>query len=68
MNMTKVRTELQRHGITQRELGRKLNMSHASVNRRLRGATPFRVDELERVAEVLEVTVAELLVDEDGTS
>lgn len=56
-----VRAELARRGISQATLARELGLPQTSVSARLRGVTPFDVNELARVASVLEVSVETLL-------
>lgn len=56
-----VRAELARRKIPQSGLVGILQMSEVSVSRRLRGETPFDVNELAAVAEFLGVPVAQFL-------
>lgn len=50
-----------RRGVTQAHLAHDIGMAQQSLSRRLRGDTPFTVDELQRIAEVLGVPACELL-------
>ena len=59
-----VRAEMARANVTQTDIGRILKRSHSAVSRRLRGETPFRADELHRIAKHLGIEVA-LLYDDD---
>lgn len=56
-----VRASLARSMVSQRALARHLRISESSLSRRLRGATPFSIDELAAIAELLEVDLTELL-------
>lgn len=56
-----VRSELNRLGKTQCELATALKLSQTAVSRRLRGLTPFDVDELATTAELLGVSASSLL-------
>ena len=59
-----VRAELARRKIPQSGLVSVLGMSEVSVSRRLRGETPFDINELVAVAEFLGVPVARFLPSE----
>lgn len=50
-----------RMGVTQSQLASHLGMAQAAVSRRLRGETSWRVDELQAVADFLDVPVSALL-------
>lgn len=56
-----VRAEMARRGVTQARLAHQLGMAQQSLSRRLRGDTLFSVDELLRIANVLDVPAGELL-------
>lgn len=56
-----VRAGLRRRGISQSAAGAALGMSQPAINRRLAGAVPWNLDELERLAEQLGIDVRELL-------
>lgn len=56
-----VRAELARRRIPQSALAYTLKMSEVSISRRLRGETPFDINELVAVAEFLQVPVTRLL-------
>lgn len=56
-----IRAELARRGLPQRSLARHLGLSTTVISKRLSGATPIDVNELEVIAEFLGMTVAELL-------
>ena len=56
-----VRAELARRKIPQSGLVGVLHMSEVSVSRRLRGETPFDINELVAVADFLGVPIATLL-------
>lgn len=58
-----VRVEIARKRIPQTALAEALNLSQASVSRRLSGTAPFELDEIPVVAQVLGVSVASLLED-----
>lgn len=66
----KIREELDRQDISYRELGRRLNVSIAYVSRRLSDSpeVQFRVDELERIADALDVPVTAFLPATDPAS
>jgi transcriptional regulator with XRE-family HTH domain len=58
-----VRAELARQRKPQRELQQHLGISRVTLYRRLSGESPFDVDELRRIAELLNVSVSDLLGD-----
>lgn len=62
-----VRAEMARMGVTQVQLAAHLDMAQAAVSRRLTGATPWRIDELQAVAAFLGVPVTTLLPTEART-
>ena len=47
--------------MNQAQLGQHLGLSQASISDRLLGKSPFTVDELEQLAELFGITLAELL-------
>lgn len=55
-----VRAEMARRGISQSAIGQLLGISQASVSSRLRGATPFNINELVAIAAYLDVPLAVL--------
>jgi transcriptional regulator with XRE-family HTH domain len=59
-----VRAEMARRGVSQVKMAAALGLSQPSVSARLRGVTPFDVDELHAVADFLDVPVAALLPSE----
>lgn len=56
-----VREHLARRGIRQRQAAPVLGLSQQALSDRLTGRTPFTVPDLERLAELLGIDVAELL-------
>lgn len=62
-----VRAETARRGILQSDLADGLGMSRMAVSDRFRGRTPWTVDELAMVAEMLGVPLAVLLERSEGT-
>lgn len=63
-----VRAEMARRGVKQAELAGELGMSQSMLSYRLSGQVVFNVDELARVAAVLEVPVATLLDEQPATT
>lgn len=63
-----VRAEMARRGVKQAELAGALGMSQSMLSYRLSGQVVFNVDELARIAAVLEVPVATLLDEEPATT
>lgn len=61
-----VRAEMARKGMTQTTLARHLGFSQVALSARLRGVTPFDLDELVRCAEVLGVALDHLLAGVDA--
>lgn len=55
-----IRAEMARQGISQRELGERLGFTQAGVSRRLLGQKPLEVDDVERIAEALGVSMQQL--------
>ncbi|MGW4097097.1 helix-turn-helix domain-containing protein [Mycobacterium sp. NPDC004974] len=58
-----VRAEMARRGISQTLVGDRLSLSQPAISARLRGQTPFDLNELVAIAEFLEVPVAALIGD-----
>lgn len=56
-----VRAELARRGLPQKSLVEPLGISTAAVSDKLRGNTPFTVEQLTRVAAFLELDITALL-------
>ena len=56
-----VRAHLNRRGIRQTGVARVLGLSQPSVSDRLTGKTPFTLVDLQRLADYLRITVAELM-------
>lgn len=56
-----VRAEMARRRIGQPQIAQALGLSQASVSRRLMGQTPIDVNELEVIAQVLDVPISTLL-------
>lgn len=50
-----------RHKISQAELAKALDKTQQALSRRISGETPFKVDELHTVADVLGVPVGRLM-------
>lgn len=55
-----VRAEMGRKGISQAVLASGLGMSQTAISKRLRGETPFDINELVRIAAVLDVPLDRL--------
>lgn len=56
-----MRAEMARQGVSQMTLAAKIRMKQTSVSARLRGLTPFDVNELHVIADVLDVPLSKLL-------
>lgn len=56
-----VRAEMARKGVSQEELAARLGFSQSVVSKRLRGITPFDINELTLIAQHLGVPLASLL-------
>lgn len=56
-----IRAEMARKRLTQGDLAEHLNCSQAAVSRRLSGHTPFDVNELQTIADLLGVAPAYLI-------
>jgi transcriptional regulator with XRE-family HTH domain len=56
-----VREHVRRHSLRQVDVALALGLSQQAVSDRLTGRTPFTLSDLERLAELLGVPVAELL-------
>lgn len=59
MNSLKLKARIMEHGYTQRTLANELGMNKNTLNSRVNGETKFRVDEVERICELLHITTAE---------
>lgn len=59
-----VRAEMARQRLTQFDLARALNLSQAAVSRRLSGLTPFDVNEVQAVGDLLGLPATVLLGEE----
>lgn len=62
------RAELSRRRIGQREVAQALGISQAAVSRRLAGEVAFDVDELAKLAGLLEMDPRDLLPSTDATT
>lgn len=62
-----IKAEMARAGVKQAQVAAALNLSQAATSRRLTGWTPWRVGEVQTVAEVLGVPLSALLPS-DATS
>lgn len=60
-----VRAEMARRGVSQAALGAVLGFKQPSISARLRGRTPFDINELHQVADFLGVPVETLLPAEE---
>lgn len=56
-----VRAEMARRRVTQMALARQIGLSQSAVSARLKGKTPFDINELCLIASVLDVPLAALL-------
>ncbi|WP_372593577.1 helix-turn-helix domain-containing protein [Actinotalea sp.] len=56
-----VREHLRRRGVSQRTAGPLLGMSQQALSDRLTGRTPFTLADLERLADLLDLPVSDLL-------
>lgn len=50
-----------RRDVTQQQLAERIGMAQQSLSRRLRGETRFSIDELQLIADVLDVAITDLL-------
>lgn len=57
----KVRAEVRRKGLTQCYLAQQLGTSQPFISRRLSGRVPFDVDDLAKIAELLDIPITELI-------
>lgn len=57
-----------RRNKTQIHVADLLGITRQAVSRRLLGHVPFRIDELQKIADMLEVSVSELLADDERAS
>jgi len=56
-----VRAEMARRRVSQMALGAHLGLSQTTISKRLAGVTPFDINELAAIAELLHVNVVDLL-------
>ncbi len=56
-----VRAEMARQSKTQADLGRVLGVVQPAISLRLRGKRPFKLDELERLADYFDVPLSSLI-------
>ena len=61
-----IRRRLAELGMPQTELAREIGMKDAKLSRRMCGFVEFRVAELQLIADVLDMPMAELLEESDG--
>ena len=61
-----IRAEAARMGFSQSALGRALGMSQNQITTRWRGVARWQLDELDAVAAILGVTVADLVTEPDS--
>lgn len=62
-----IRALLARRGMSKSELARKLDVSHTWVTNRLSGSQPIDLNDLERIAGILGVSVQALLPNDPGS-
>jgi transcriptional regulator with XRE-family HTH domain len=58
---TELRTELAKRHMSQTDLATRINVSKHYLSRRVCGHVPFNVDELQQIAEILDVPVEQFL-------
>jgi len=58
-----IKAEMARAGVRQAQLAAALNLPQAAISRRLTNRTPWRVKEVQAVAEFLRVPLSALLAD-----
>lgn len=56
-----VRAEMARRDVSQVKIAENLGMSQAAISSRLRGRTPFDINELAAIADYLEMPISGLL-------
>lgn len=61
-----VRAETARHGVRQRQMAELLGLTQQSVSGKLKGSTPFTLDELAVVAPLLGKSVTALLAESEN--
>lgn len=59
--ITNIRAEMDRQRLSQEKLGRLLSLSQPAVSRRLTGHVPFNVEELDLIANKLNLSLADLI-------
>lgn len=63
-----VRRTMAEKGISQTVLAQALGSSQSAMSRRLLGRIPFSIDELERIANALDVQLAELIAEPENAA
>lgn len=63
-----IRAEAARRGKTQLDLANALDVSRQAISQRLLGRIDFRIDELQTLADFLDVPLADLLDDEKANA
>lgn len=63
-----VRAEMARRGTTQLQIAALLDTSRESVRRRLHGTVTFRIDELQKIAQYLDIPLLDLVDDEKASA
>lgn len=56
-----VRAEVARRRLSQVKLAEQVGIRQQALSRRLNGTTPFRIDELARIADALNIPLADLV-------
>ena len=56
-----IRAEVARRRLSQVSLAEQVGIRQQALSRRLNGTTPFRIDELARIAQALNMPLAELV-------
>lgn len=59
-NYSKLRGRMAEKGVTQRELAKNIGMESVTLSKSLTGLRLFRVNEVDRIAEVLDIQPAEM--------
>lgn len=63
-----IRAEMSRRGLSQTAVATRLGISQAAMSARIRGVTPFDLNEVVQLADLFGMTVDGLLVDHAATA
>lgn len=66
--LSNIRAEMARHSKTQADIAELLGTTRQAVSRRLAGQVSFRIDELQKIADALDMSLANLVGEQKASA